>query len=108
MSDTDDPPVVDPQNLVIQWEPVTTRFIGAGPVKIDEYQVIVEQADPARVRPWVDGKTRNAVINLPGSVTSLVVPPEFLEPGARYDFEIVAIEANGNSTISVGEFVVSE
>ncbi len=106
VSATNEPPVVDPQNLVIDWEPVTTRFIGAGPVTIDEYQVIVEQADPARVRPWTDGKTRAAVINLPESVTSLRVPPEFLVPGARYDFEIVAIEGNGNSTISVGEFVV--
>lgn len=108
VSDTDDPPAVDPENLVIDWEPVTMNFDGDGPVEIDEYQVIVEQADPARVRPWTDGKTRAAVINLPPSVTSLVVPPEFLVPGARYDFEIVAIELNGNSTISVGEFVVPE
>ncbi len=107
MSATNDPPVVNPQNLVIEWAPVTTRFIGAGPVEIDEYQVILDQADPKRVRPWVDGKTRRALINLPGSVTKLIVPPEFLVP-ARYDFEIVAIEANGNSTISVGEFVVPE
>ncbi len=105
VSDTDDPPVVDPNNLVIEWEPVTTRFIGSGGVDIIEYQVILDQVDPERAMPWVDGSTRRALINLPGTVTSLTVPPEFLLPGAAYEFEILAIEASGNSTISVGEFV---
>jgi hypothetical protein len=31
VSDTDDPPVVNPDNLVIGWEPVTTRFIDDEP-----------------------------------------------------------------------------
>jgi hypothetical protein len=26
-------------------------------------------------------------------------------PGKLYDFEVVAIEASGNATISVGEFI---
>ena len=90
---------------MIDWEPVTTRFIGTGPVEIVEYQVILDQVDPERDTPWVDGKTRRALINLPGTVTSLTVPPEFLLPEAAYEFEILAIEASGNSTISVGEFV---
>ncbi len=41
-------------------------------------------------------------------VAVIRVPPEFLVPGAVYAFEILAIEASGNSTISVGNFVVSE
>ena len=101
----EDPPVVNPNNLIIEWEPVTTRFTGNGPVEIFEYQVILDQVDPARAAPWVDGKTRRALINLPPSVTSLTVPPEFLLPNAAYEFEILAIEVSGNSTISVGEFV---
>ena len=106
VSDTDDPPLFDPADTVeIVWKPVTTRFIGTGPVEIVEYQVILDQVDPERAMPWVDGKTRRALINLPGTVTSLTVPPEFLLPGAAYEFEILAIEASGNSTISVGEFV---
>lgn len=104
----DDPPVVDLDNLVIEWEPVTTRFIGDGPVEIIEYQVILDQVDPLRTEPWVDGGTRRALINLPGSVTRLTVPPEFLLPDAAYEFEILAIEASGNSTISVGEFVTEQ
>lgn len=104
---TDDPPVVDRHNVVIEWEPVTTRFIGEGPVTIIEYQVIVDAVEPVRAMPWVDGGTRRALVNLPPSVTSFTVPPEFLLPDAEYEFEILAIEASGNSTISVGEFITS-
>ncbi len=105
LSYNEEPTVVDPYNLVIEWEPVTTRFVGDGPVKIIEYQVILDQVDPKRAIPWVDGSTRRALINLSGSVTRLTVPPEFLRPGSQYEFEVLAIEASGNSTISVGEFV---
>jgi len=108
VSDTDEPPVIDRNNLVIDWEPVTTRFIGNGPIEIFEYQVIIDQVDPEREMAWVDGDTRRGLINVPPTVTSLSVPPEFLTPGAGYEFEILAIEASGNSSISVGEFVVGE
>jgi hypothetical protein len=67
-----------------------------------------KSVDPEREAPWVDGKTRRALINLPPDVTSLTVPPEFLLPGASYEFEILAIEVSGNSTISTGEFDTSE
>ena len=33
------------------------------------------------------------------------VPPEFLEPGTAYTFEVLAIEAGGNQTITAGSFV---
>jgi hypothetical protein len=107
ISNNDDPPVVDRSNLVIEWEPVTTRFIGDGPIEIIEYQVILDPVDE-RAQPWVDGKTRRALINLPGSATSCTVPPEFLLPNALYDFEVMAIEASGNATISTGEFMTGE
>jgi hypothetical protein len=108
VSDGVDPPVLDRNNIVIEWEPVTTRFIGDGPVEILEYQVIIDQDEPVREVPWIDGKTRRALINLPASVTSLKVPPEFLLPDAPYNFEVMAIEISGNSTISVGEFITRE
>jgi hypothetical protein len=101
----EDPPIVDPNNLVIEWEPVTARFVGDGPVEIIEYQVILDQVEPRRTTHWVDGGTRRALINLPGSVTRLTVPSEFLRPDSQYEFEVLAIEVSGNSTISVGEFV---
>jgi len=106
VSDTKDPPVVDPNNLVIDWEPVTTRFTGDGPVEIFEYQVVLEQARPKREAPWVDGPSRSALINLPPSVTALTVPPEFLSAGTSYEFEILAIEVSGNSAISEGKFQI--
>ncbi len=105
ISRTDDPPIVDPENLVIEWEPVTTRFIGNGPVEIIEYQVILSQESSLRPTPWIDGSNRRTLINLPPSVTRLTVPPEFLLPATLYEFEVMAIEASGNSTISVGEFL---
>jgi hypothetical protein len=109
VSATDDPPLVNPDNpLLIDWDPVTTRFIGNGPVEIIEYQVILDQVEPERDMAWVDGNTRRALINLPPMVTELSVPPEFLLPGTSYEFEILAIEASGNSTISVGEFDTSD
>jgi hypothetical protein len=101
----DNPPVLDSNDIVIEWAPVTTRFFGDGPVEIVEYQVILDQDDPIREVPWVDGKSRRALINLPESVTRLQVPPEFLLPNTAYNFEVMAIEASGNATISVGEFI---
>jgi len=44
-----------PYNVVIEWDPVTTRFVGDGPVEIIEYQVILDQVNPKRAIPWVDG-----------------------------------------------------
>ncbi len=107
VSTGDEPPIIDPDNLVIEWEPVTTRFFGDGPVEIFEYQVILDQVDPEREAPWIDGKTRRALINLPPSVTSFKVPPEFLLPNTYYEFEILAIEVSGNATISTGDFVTN-
>ena len=105
VSDTDDPPLVDPDDVVIEWESVETRLLGRGPVEIIEYQVIVDQAEPLREQPWVDGANRRALINVPGDVTQLTVPPEFLLRDTLYDFEILAIERSGNVTIAEGEFM---
>jgi len=96
------------ENRVITNQDLILYPLGDGPVEIFEYQVILDQVDPLRAEPWVDGKTRRALINLPGSVTRLTVPPEFLLPNASYEFEILAIEVSGNSTISTGEFITGE
>ena len=97
--------IVSPDEpLLIKWEPVTTRYIGDGPVEIIEYQVIVSQETPTRSTPWIDGDSRRSLINLPGDVTEISVPPEVLEAGATYEIEVLAIEASGNSSIGVVEF----
>ncbi len=108
VSMTDEPPLVDPFNLVIEWNPVTTQFHNNDPVEIIEYQVILDQVEPQRTIPWIDGTARRGLINVPGNVTRLTVPPEYLLPDTLYDFEVLAIEASGNTTISVGEFMTME
>ena len=80
--------VVDPANTVVSWNAVTTP----PGINIVGYQVIVERADALRTFD----------IKLPGTATSVTVPPEFFEPGTQYKFEVLAIEAGGNQTITEG------
>ncbi|MCC7386950.1 MAG: hypothetical protein IT384_34250 [Deltaproteobacteria bacterium] len=104
VSGTDTPPHVDRNDVVIDWEPVTTRFGDAGPIDVVEYQVVVEHETLRRPRPLADGTNRRMTINLPGSVTELRVPASFLLPNTDYAFEIIAAAANSNTSISVGNF----
>ncbi len=91
------PPVVDPGAVAIAWQPVT-QGLGGEVVEIVGYQVTVEQEEPARVFR----------IDVPASITRVTVPPEFFaKRGTAHGFEVLAIEANGNQTISAGEFVTS-
>ena len=79
-------------NAVIDWDPVVEP---AG-IEIFGYQVIVELPEPLRVFS----------VDLPASVTSVTVPPEFLKPGAEYKFEVLAIAKGGgrNQTITESTF----
>jgi hypothetical protein len=88
--------VVDPSSLVIEWEPVTEKIAGSGPLVVVAYQVVVDGGDPAR-RFDVTVAAKNTNM-------SVTVPPEFLEPGTEYTFEVLAIEAGGNQTITEGFF----
>jgi hypothetical protein len=88
--------IVDPTQIIIEWEPVTTKIAGSGPLVVVAYQVIVEGGDPSRAFDvTVAAKPTNMTVT---------VPPEFLEPGTEYAFEILAIEAGGNQTITEGSF----
>ncbi len=86
---------VDPDNTVIEWQPVPdppgSRIVG--------YQVIVARDQPSlRVFSADVGPT----------TTSVTVPPEFMEPGTEYKFEVLAIETSGNQTISEREFETAD
>lgn len=86
--------VVDPDALVITWDPVTmtTAFNPPQvPVTIVGYQVIVTREDPLRVYSVDVG---------PGT-TSVSVAPEFLDAETEYELEIIAIEESDNQTISI-------
>ncbi len=84
--------VQDPANTVIKWQPV------ADPPgsRIVRYEVIVvdESSVPKRVLSAV----------VPATVTSMVVPPTFLLPNGSYKYEVLAIEAGGNQTLSETAF----
>lgn len=82
--------VINRNRAVIKWNSV------ADPPgsKIVEYQVIVEREDPLR----------EFSVRVPATVTSVTVPPEFLEPNTEYKFEALAIKAGGNQTISERSF----
>ena len=95
--------VVDPNNTVILWEPVTESFTDSEEIEIIGYQVIVEREDdPSRLFG-----VRTFSVDVPASVTSVAVPPEFLEPDTEYDFEVLAIEVSGNQTISESSFTTA-
>lgn len=83
--------------VVISWEPVTGPFPGtAAGVKVVGYQVIVEQEKPQPLRVYS--------ITLPATATQVTVSPEFIRAKAEYKFEVLAIEASGNQTISESVF----
>jgi hypothetical protein len=75
--------LVDPDGFAVAWDPVTKP----PGVKIVTYQVIVIQGD------------RELSMYVPPSVTSVTIPGEFLEPGAKTGGEVLARDVSGNQTI---------
>jgi len=59
-------------------------------------QVIVERVKPQPLRVFS--------VNLSSAITNVTVSPEFIQGNAEYAFEVLAIEASGNQTISEGTF----
>ena len=85
----DAPVIVSPQPgetvnaalpVVIDWNPVSDPRGG----KITGYQVIVGSFS----------------VTLPATKTHVTVPPEFLDPGTEYLFEVLAIEAGCDGAIA--------
>jgi len=88
------------EDLVIGWDHVTETVAG-GPVDISGYEVIITKVvadDPNGFsRPTYD-------VHVPATADRLSVPVEFLQAGTVYELEVLALEARGNQTISVGFF----
>jgi len=100
----------DPNNTVIQWEPVTTTIPGIGPersVNIVGYQVIVYEDGVGEAPPEF-----NVVVPTCGAdplpACEVTVSPQFLKPGTAYLYEVLAIERSGNQTITEGSFQTAE
>ena len=83
---------VSGDNVVIRWNPVTAppRGFPVRNIEIVGYQVIVEKF----------------LVTLPGSATSVTVPKEFMRsiPAGVVLYEVLAIDASGNQTITEGSF----
>jgi len=84
--------VQNPANTVLRWAPVPDP---AGS-RIVRYEVLVVE----------DGSVPKRVLSatVPGTVTSMIVPPTFLVRNASYKWEILAIEAGGNQTLTEQSF----
>ena len=79
-------------SLVIGWNLVTATPTGfpSRPIAIAGFQVIVGSFE----------------VTLPGTANSVTVPPAFVEslPPGVHEFEVLAIDAGGNQTITSGSF----
>ena len=95
--------VVDRENVVIVWEPVTNP----PGVEVEVYQLQIFPVDPPKGQDPIDLNI-DFLYEVPATITEVKIPAEFLEPGIAYEFEILAIESNGNRTITVGTFVTAE
>ena len=89
----------DPDRTVVRWRRVAppdgSRIIG--------YQVLVVRPETGlRALPTV-----TLDVMMPPTANRLRVPRGFLEPGTEYEWEVLAIEAGGNQTLSSSTFVTS-
>ena len=91
---------VSAEDLAVSWRQVTKSITG-GPAAIIAYQLIIEKDEEPH--PHMIGK-RGLSMYLPASVTKIIVPKGFLEPGISYKWEVLAIEESGNQTLSSGGF----
>ncbi len=91
-----DDAVLPPANLTVRWNHVTTT-LGGRPLNRTGYEIILTKDVPDDP----NGFSRPALsIHVPPFVTSLTVPNEFLEPGSRYEIEIIVLEVSGNQTLT--------
>ncbi|MDH4116122.1 MAG: fibronectin type III domain-containing protein [Acidimicrobiia bacterium] len=86
----------DPRATVVIWQPVPapdgSPIIG--------YQVLVVEPNTG-----IDSLPKVTLdVTMPPEATSLAIPIGFLEPDTEYEWEVLAIEASGNQTLSSATF----
>jgi hypothetical protein len=89
----------DPDDTVVVWEPVEppdgSPIIG--------YQVLVVQPETGLATlPKI-----TLDVTMPPTATTLAIPPGFLQPDTEYEWEVLAIEASGNQTLSSSFFTTA-
>jgi hypothetical protein len=100
MSPIEGAPPQDPNATVVRWK----RVAPPNGSPIVGYQVLVVQPDsglPALPKVTLD-------VTMPPSATRLAVPRGFLQPGTEYEWEVLAIEASGNQTLSSSTFTTAD
>jgi hypothetical protein len=94
--------VVDPNNTPNtedEVECVSPESLGQE-LEVYGYEVIVETE--------VDDVEKIFKVDLPADVNEVTVPPEFLELGEEFQYEVLVIEIDGNQTITEDEFCLNE
>ncbi len=105
-----DAPVIDADQYVIAWEPVTRTHPSLGyPMNSDDitivnYQVVVEAELDA---PDGEFTTVFSVI-LPPDVTEMTVPEQFMEQTETFKYEVLAREESWNQTAIESCFLTEE
>lgn len=88
--------VAPASGFAVSWNHVNETIEGE-PINRTGYEVIITKDVPddpnGFSRPTFD-------VHIPPSVTSLAVPAEFLEPGTRYELEVLVLEVSGNQTLT--------
>ena len=87
------PSLACPDTIAVSWAPVTgpAPILPDGTINVVAYQVIVGPL----------------LVTVPASVNSLTIPPEYyqtLASNTTHPYEVLAIDANGNQTITEGTF----
>ena len=95
----EDSGLVDRFNAVVMWElvdpPNGSPIIG--------YQVLIVQSDTGlSALPKI-----SLDVMMPPTATSMTAPAGFLLPNTEYEWEVLAIEAGGNQTLSSSFFTTS-
>ncbi len=90
---------VDPNNLTLMWDKVAAP----GSSRIIAYQVLIVQTNTGvKALPKI-----TLDVMMPPTALSLIVPPGFLRRDTRYEWEVLAIEAGGNQTLSTSFFTTT-
>ncbi len=79
---------VDPNNAVVEWQPVEGAIA---------YEIEIEN----------DDLEVNVTAKLPGSATQFNIPQGFLRPGTEYEVGVTTVTKDGNLSVAESSFVTA-
>jgi hypothetical protein len=87
-------------NITFRWSPSLKALDGAA-IDLAGYQLVIDN-ESAPVSRMI--AKRGMSMFLPASVTEVTIPAAFFEAGADYGWEVLAIDASGNQTLTSSTF----